>query len=159
MIVVLEPFTRSSIEARFGTEVGCGAEAALRHYARRALSQQRPPEVPLFMRDVAVDRETATEVEVSLSDEVFTTLTREAHRQEVDFDRIVAHGVFVYLDDVAAAGRPGVDPAEEIDAYSRYPGHAAAQPSSPRRPRGTDAGDRLLRGARGVGGRSRFGRR
>lgn len=160
MIVVIEPFALGSIEARFGAETDCGLEAALRHYARRVLSKRRPPEVPLFMREVAVDREAATEFEVSVSDEVLAALGREAGRQEVEFDRIVAHAVFVYLDDIQADDRAGLDAAEEVGASSRYPGHASGrQPSSARRPLGTVAGGRLLRRVRSAGGRSRFGRR
>jgi hypothetical protein len=158
VIVVLEPFALGSIEARFGAELDRGVEAALRHYARRLLSRRRPPEVPLFMRDVPVDREAATEIEVAVPDEVRVALGREAGRQEVELDRIVAHAVFVYLDDIAG-DRAGVDGAEEVGSSPRYPGHASGRQSNARRPRGTTAGGRLLRRGRSAGGGGRFGRR
>lgn len=153
MIIALEPFAVGSVERRFGADLGRGVDFALRHYARRVSSQRRPPEVPLFMRGVAVDREAATEIEVSPPYEVFLALSGEARRQEVEFDRIVAHAVFVYLDDIGAGA------AEEVGASPRSAGHAASQPSSPRRPRGKEVRRSLLRGGRSTGGRSRFGRR
>lgn len=157
MTVVLEPFALGQVEGRFGAKVDRAVEAALRHYARSLLSSRRPPEVPLFMREVAVDREAATEVEVSVPDDVLVALDREAGRQGVELDRIVAHAVFVYLHDIGADGRAGA--AEENGEFPRSPGHAIRQPSSARRPRGTMAGARFLRRVRSAGGRSRFGRR
>lgn len=159
MKVVLEPFARSSIEDRFGSDLDRGVQAALRHYARRVRSQRRPPDVPLFMRDVPVERATATELEVSLPNEVLMALSRESRLQGVPLDRIVGHAVFVYLSDIEAGGRRRVGDAEEDGAAARYTEYAARHFSSARRPRGAAAGGRLLRRGRGAGGRSRFGRR
>lgn len=159
MIVVLEPFALGSIEGRFGVELGRVVDAAMRHYARRTLSQRRPPEVPLFMRGVAVDREVATAIEVAPPHDVLTVLRREARRQEVEFDRIVAHAIFVFLTDIEVGGRADVDAAEEVGASPRYAGHAIRRSAGPRRPRGTEVGGRVLRRGRSPGGRSRFGRR
>jgi hypothetical protein len=156
--VALDPFVLGSIEARFGTDPARGVEAALRHYERRLRSQSPPAEVPLFMRGVEVESEAATELQVSVSYEVFMALTREARRQECDLDRIVAHAVFVFLEDIKGGGS-SVEVAKESGEPSRYPGHALRQSPSARRPRGMVARARPLRRGGSTGGRSRFGRR
>lgn len=157
--IVLEPFARGSIEDRFGPDLCRGSEAALRHYARRVRSRRRPPEVPLFMCEVDVDRSEAIELELSLPYEVQSALTREARLQGVRLDRIVAHAIFVYLSDVEAGPGSWVEDAKEDGVAPRYTEHAARQLSSTRRPRGTPAGGRTLWRGRGAGGRSRFGQR
>src|ERR1700761_7258827 len=68
--VVLGPFARDSIEDRFGPHLNRGVQAALRHYARRVRSARRPPEVPLFMREGAVDPVSAIEMDVAVPYEV-----------------------------------------------------------------------------------------
>jgi hypothetical protein len=156
--VALDPFVLGSLEARFAAEPARGVEAALHHYERRLRSPVPPAEVPLFMRGVAVESETATEIQIAVTYDVYMALSREAERQEVDVDRIVAHAVFVFLHDIKADGRPG-DSAKENGEASRYADHATRQPPSARRPRGMAAGARLLRRGGSTGGRSRFGRR
>jgi hypothetical protein len=157
--VLLDPFTLGSVEGRFGAEPRRGVEAAARHYALRLRSQSPPPEVPLFMRGEKVDPATATEIQVTLPDDVHAALSQEARRQGVDSDRIVAHAVFVFVHDIEAGDRVDVDPAEEDGDLSRYGGHAKSQISGARRPHGTAGGDGLLRRGGSAGGRSRFGRR
>lgn len=158
MKVALDPFVLGSLEARFAAEPARGVEAALRHYERRLRSQSPPAEVPLFMRGIGVESETATEIQASVTYDVFMALSREARRQEVDLDRIVAHAIFVFLHDIKADGRPG-EAAKENGEPSRYPDHAIRQPPNARRPRSVVAGARLLRRGGSTGGRSRFGRR
>jgi len=157
--IALEPFARSSIEDRFGPDLCRGAESALRHYARRVRSRRRPPDVPLFMRGVGVDRDAAIELELSLPYEVQSALTREARLQRVAPDRIVAHAIFVYLSDIETGSRPQAGGSKEGGSVSRYTDHAARHFSSARHPRGTVAGGRPLWRGRGAGGRSRFGHR
>ena len=157
--VVLGPFARDSIEDRFGPHLNRGVQAALRHYARRVRSARRPPQVPLFMREVELDRATAIEMDVAVPYEVQAALEREARLQLLALDRIVAHAVFVYLSDVDAGIRPAAAAAEELEAAPRLTEHVDRQLPPPRRSRGTARPHGPLRRRGRAGGRSRFGRR
>lgn len=151
--IALDPFVIGSIEGRFGADPARAVAAALRHYERRLRSGNRPPEVPLFMRGIGVDRATAVELEVPVAAGVSGALGREAARQGVELDRLAAHAAFVFLDDLKGDGG-----AKENGRPLRYPDHAIQAPGT-RRPRGTLPDGRLVRRGGGAGGHSRFGRR
>lgn len=153
MNIALDPFVVGSIEGRFGADPAPALAAALRHYERRLRSGNLPPEVPLFMRGVAVDRATAVAFEVPVDSGVSGALSREARRQGVEMDRLATHAAFVFLDDLKGDGG-----AKENGSTSRYVDHAI-QALGTRRPRGTLPDGRLVRRDGGAGGHSRFGRR
>lgn len=155
--ILLGQFARDSIEERYGPHLNRGIQSALRHYARRVRSARRPPEVPTFMRDAALDPATAIELDVPVPYEVQSALEREARLQSLPVERVVAHAIFVYLSDVdTAAGSPR---PEELEATSRYTEHADRQTSTSRRERGPARRPGALRRRGGAGGRSRFGKR
>lgn len=98
MKVKLGSFARDAIETRLGTDVAAGVQAALRHYARRIRSGQKPVSYPGFVGEEAP--EPAGEVEVSIDPEVERVLTDEMRRQGLTLDQVTAHAVFVYLADL-----------------------------------------------------------
>jgi hypothetical protein len=153
--IVLEPFARSAIESRFGSDLNRGAQSALRHYARRVRSRRRPPVVPKFMRGGPVDHSMATELDLPVPYEVSAILRREARLQRVSVDRIVAHAIYVYLADMETG-----TVTEEAEEEARYTVHVPRHSHSAARGRGSASPRGQLRGrVRGPGGRSRFGRR
>jgi hypothetical protein len=117
--VVLEPFAVASLETRFGSDVSVGTQAALRHYVRRLRSQRKPVAIPSFRRGPEAGTLAGPELELSVPPDVEAALTREARRQGVSLERIVAHAVFVYVADLEAPAPGRVadsgdqDPAEE----------------------------------------------
>lgn len=98
MKVKLGSFARSAIESRLGTDVSAGVEAALLHYARRVRSGQKPVSYPGFLEEVGAGSD--GELEVSVDPEVEEVLTDEMRKQELSFDQVAAHAVFVYLADL-----------------------------------------------------------
>lgn len=98
MKVKLGSFARSAIEARLGTDVPAGVEAALLHYARRVKSGQKPVAYPDFVEQSSVGPD--GEFEVSLTPEVERVLTDEMRKQGLSLDQVAAHAVFVYLADL-----------------------------------------------------------
>jgi hypothetical protein len=154
--IVLEPFTRSALESRFGSDLNRGAQSALRHYARRVRSRRRPPMVPEFMRNGGpVDSSMATELDLPVPYEVSAILRREARLQRISVDRVVAHAIYVYLADMETG-----TVAEEAEEDARYTVHVPRHSHSASRGRGVANLRGQLRGrVRGANGRSRFGRR
>lgn len=120
MRVALGTFTRSGIEARFGSDVKAGTEAALRHYTRRLRSSRPPMGVPAFAReDVPTGPDDAFELEVAT--EIEAALERDADRQGVSTGMLLSHAVLVYLADLDAnVGDFRSSRVEEGVAQSRY---------------------------------------
>ncbi len=102
MRVALGTFARSGIEARFGTDVPAGAQAALLHYTRRLMSGWPPIGIPRFISGRASGEEEVT-VELSVSPEIQAALEREARRHQVPVRQVLEHAVFVYLADLDSA--------------------------------------------------------
>ncbi len=87
MKVALGKFACSCIEARFGTDLHGGVQAALRHYTRRLESAINPIAVPVFCRDQAPDGSGA-EFELVVEPKIESALEREARRQAVGMEQI-----------------------------------------------------------------------
>ena len=75
---------------------------ALRHYTRRLKSQREPVVIPAFCRGPAPDGAEA-EFDLAVEPEIEATLEREARRQAVPVEQLLAHAVFVYIADLDAA--------------------------------------------------------
>lgn len=120
MRVALGTFARSGIEARFGSDVGAGVEAALRHYTRRLRSRRAPIAIPPFRRD-RPQSGTEAEIDLSVGSEVEEALEAEAGRQDVPVSLLSSHAVLVYLADIDAASSDGLRGSTEEDpAPPRY---------------------------------------
>jgi hypothetical protein len=120
MRVALGTFTRAGIEARFGSDVKAGMEAALRHYTRRLRSNRPPMDVPAFAPEhVSTGSDDAFELEVAA--EIERGLEREAKRQGVSTAVLLRHAALVYLADLDAnVGESSSSRVEEGVALSRY---------------------------------------
>jgi hypothetical protein len=118
MKVMLGTFACFCIEARFGTDLGSGVQAAARHYTRRLRSARKPVQIPRFLRDLPEDGE-RREVEVAIEPEVQELLKREAGEQRVYLDQLLSHAVFVYLADLDMAGAASGWPTEEAAPSAR----------------------------------------
>ena len=118
--VALGTFTRSGIEARFGSDVKAGIEAALRHYTRRLRSNRPPVRVPAFLRQEAPSS-SGEAFELEMAAEIEEALEREADRQGVSTALLLSHAVLVYLADLDAnVGEFRSSRVEEGVALSRY---------------------------------------
>lgn len=118
--VALGEFARSSLEASFGSDLESGAQAAVRHYARRLRSRRPPPPFPAFLPGPDDPDSAAVELELCVAADVEATLVGEADRWQVPLERIVASAVLLYLADIDAAGAPSEVGPREDPALRRY---------------------------------------
>lgn len=95
-------FVRSSIEARFGSDVARVLREACIHYARRLRSGRKPLRVPRFYRRLGPGIG-STSVEFLLDERVRKQLESEAKRQHVQMDELLLHAALVYLADLDSA--------------------------------------------------------
>jgi hypothetical protein len=112
MKIMLGTFACICIETRFGADLGAGAQAALRHYARRLRSSRKPVPVPIFLPEPTAE-DTRVAIELTVEPEVREILEREALEREVLLDHLLSHAVFVYLADLDSGGGTDFDRAEE----------------------------------------------
>lgn len=103
MRVPLGALARTGIESRLETDVAAGAEQALRYYVRRLDSDDAPVAYPRFRRTSDCGSDGVAEVELSLDAGVHAALVREARRQAIPVEQLLAHAVLVYLADMEAA--------------------------------------------------------
>lgn len=99
MRVTLGRFARSGIEARLGTDVPAGVQAALLHYTRRLRSGRKPVELPRFQSEHRLESP-AADFELAIDPEVERELKREVRRQGTSLEQLTAHAIFVYLADL-----------------------------------------------------------
>jgi transglutaminase-like putative cysteine protease len=100
--VALGTFARSGIEARLGSDLAAGVQAALLHYTRRLGSGRTPPELPRFRRGSALEASGA-DFDLPVDPEIQRILEREVRRQKAPAEQLAAHAVFVYLADLDRA--------------------------------------------------------
>jgi hypothetical protein len=160
--VVLGDFTRSSLEHRFGSDLEAGAQAAMRHYARRLDSPRRPAAFPPSLGDWSGIAASGAELELPVAPRVEAALTEEAGRLGVPVERIACCAVLLYLADLDAASADRSEAAaEESGAIQRYGGDAACEKGSgsARGRRGSQGVDPPSRGewSRGTRARARSG--
>jgi len=98
MKVAMGGFARSSIEAQLGSDLAAGVELALRQYARRLRSSDRPPRFPRFRAGHLADASGA-EFDLMIEPEVEQILKRELEQleQPPTAEQLAVHAVFVYL--------------------------------------------------------------
>lgn len=102
MEVVLGKFACFCLETRFGSDFATGVQVALHHYTRRLKSHREPIVVPAFYLGRGPDGVEA-EFDLAVESEIEATLEREARRQAVPVEQLLAHAVFVYIADLDAA--------------------------------------------------------
>ena len=100
--VALGTFARSGIEARLGSDLAVGVQAALLHYTRRLASGWAPPDLPRFLRG-SPREPSAAGFEIPVDPEIEQILEREVRRQGAALEQLAAHAVFVYLADLDQA--------------------------------------------------------
>ena len=100
--VALGTFARSGIEARLGSDLAAGVQAALLHYTRRLGSSWAPPALPHFLRG-SPREPSAADFEIPVDPEIERILEREVRRQGAPVEQLTAHAVFVYLADLDQA--------------------------------------------------------
>jgi hypothetical protein len=98
MKIALGGFARSSIEAQLGSDLAAGVELALRQYARRLRSSQRPPRFPSFSCEPSADV-VDTELDLAVDPEVQRILEQELRESErsPSPEQLAVHAVFAYL--------------------------------------------------------------
>lgn len=91
------------MESRFGADqIAKGVGIVLLHYTRRLDSNRAPVAFPSFCRvtDTGSAKAPAKLAEVVVGAKVEARLRREAERQRVALEEILAHAVFVYMADL-----------------------------------------------------------
>lgn len=98
MKIALGDFARSSIEAQLGSDLAAGVELALRQYAWRLRSSQRPPRFPRFRCEPSADA-SGTELDLAVDPEVQQILEQEMREAErpPSPEQLAVHAVFAYL--------------------------------------------------------------
>jgi hypothetical protein len=106
MKVSFGKFVRTSIEAQLGADLESTARMAVVHYERRLKSHWPPVGPPTFLPEAnEIDAEA---LELPVDPEMEEFLAREARRNRVTVEEILAHALLVYLADVDKASLQGV---------------------------------------------------
>jgi hypothetical protein len=106
MKVSFGKFARTSMQAQLGTDLAVAARTALVHYERRLRSHWPPVGPPRFLpEENEID---AKVLDLPVDPEMEAFLEREARKQRVTVEEILAHALLVYLADMDKAPQHGV---------------------------------------------------
>lgn len=97
--IALGTFACIGVEAHLGSDLSVGVRAALADYTRRLGSDIPPLPIPRLARD-AVPVRAAKVIDLSIEDDTWEALEREAARQETTVSELAAHSVLVYLAEI-----------------------------------------------------------
>jgi hypothetical protein len=98
MQISLGTFACICLEARFGGNLAGVVEEALRDYAGRVETGSPLLPVPRFCLE-GVESEKEIELEISIASRPRRILETEARSQDVTFEQLAAHAIFLYMAD------------------------------------------------------------
>jgi hypothetical protein len=87
------------VEAHLGSDLSVGVRAALADYTRRLGSDTPPMPIPRFIQDGSAASR-AKIIDLSVDEEMWEVLEREAARQNTTVSDLAAHSVLVYLAEI-----------------------------------------------------------
>jgi hypothetical protein len=107
MKISLGTFACMGVEAHLGSDLALGVREALANYTRQIDSGSPPPEIPRFAAGALVPQP-AKALDLSVDEETWEVLEREAARQGTTASELAAHSVLVYLAEIDRLTPPSV---------------------------------------------------
>lgn len=119
MRVALGAFACAGIRTHMSSDIPAAVERAVFHYTGKLKAGRPQVEFPHFDDDEGTSRDPEVVIDLALAPEVEVLLEREAKRQDVAVEQLVAHAVLIYLAELdfleappSAAGNAGAGPGD-----------------------------------------------